>query len=218
MSRKFQTLPALLSLLVVSPITFAGGQGKDRIPNNLEQEVFAYNYAQVPANSLERAKREAARVFHQAGVEIIWRDCPLSTADDAQMVACESSIVRATLILRIVPRFEYVPGVTNKQTLGSSVGNLATVSFKWVQDEAASGIATPSEILGPAIAHELGHLLLGRPGHSPTGIMRPRWSRKDFQRSPLGVFSFTSEEADLLRAGVRTRAVAQAKAVTLSTR
>ncbi len=218
MSRKFHTFPALLSLLIISSIVFASGQGNGSNPYNLEQEVFAYNYAQVPANSLERAKHEAARIFRQAGVEVAWRDCPLHTTADSWNSACEQFIGPATLILRIVPRFEYVPGITNKQTLGSSVGNLATVSFQWVRDEAASGIATPSEILGPAIAHELGHLLLGRRGHSPIGIMRPRWSRQDFQRSPLGAFIFTAEEANLICAGVRSRAKGQADRVELSSK
>ncbi|MBZ5565416.1 MAG: hypothetical protein LAP13_23710 [Acidobacteriia bacterium] len=218
MSRRSQILPPLFSLWIVGSLAFAGSQGRDGDSNKLQQSVFVYNYAQVPANSLERAKREAARIFRQAGVEIVWRDCPLGTAEGSQNSACEQFIGPATLLLRIVPRFEYAPGITNKQTLGSSVGNLATVSFHWVKDEAASGIATPSEILGPAIAHELGHLLLGRRRHSPIGIMRPRWSRQDFQRSPLGAFIFTSEEANLICAGVRSRAQAQADKVELSSK
>ncbi len=202
MSRKFRKLPTLFSFFVAGSVALVGSQGKDRIPQNPEQTVFVYSYAQVPANSLDRAEREATRIFHQAGVEIAWRDCPLPTTADRRNPACEQFIGATTLIVRIVPRFKCVPGVTNKQTLGSSVGNLATVSFQWVQDEAASGIATPSEILGPAIAHELGHLLLRQAGHSRLGIMRPRWSREDFQRSPLGTFTFTPEQALSLRAEV----------------
>ena len=218
MSRKFRILPALFSLWISCSVALADSQRKGGNPYSLEQSVFVYNYAQVPANSLERAKREAARIFRQAGVEITWRDCPLAATPDQRNPACEQLIGPATLILRIVPQFEYVPGITNKLTLGSSVGNLATVSFRWVRDEAASGIATPSEILGPAIAHELGHLLLGRRGHSPIGIMRPRWTRQDFQRSPLGAFVFTSEDANLIRDGARTRAQGQTDTVELSSK
>ncbi len=216
MSRKFRVVLALLSFWMASSVALCGSQGKDGNPYKLEQSVFVYTYAEVPANSLERAKREAARIFRQAGVEIIWRDCPLPMSADSRNLPCEQFIGPATLILRIVPRFEYVPGMTNKQTLGSSVGNMATISYQWVKDEAASGVATPSEILGPAIAHELGHLLMARRGHSSAGIMRPRWSREDFQRSPLGAFTFSPGEADLIRAGTRLRALAQAGRVQLS--
>lgn len=209
MSRKFQTILSLISLLMVNSITYAGGQRKDSVPRNFEIEVFVYNYAQVPGNSLERAKREAARIFHHAGVELAWRNCPLEATTGSRDLPCEAQIGPTIPILRVIPRFEYAPGVANKQTLGSSVGNLATVSYQWVRDEAAKGIAAPSEILGPAVAHELGHLLLTQRGHAAVGIMRARWSREDFQRSPLGAFTFTREQADSLRSGARVRARAR---------
>ncbi len=71
MSRKFRTVLALLSFWMASSVALAGSQGKDGNPYKLEQSVFVYTYAQVPVNSLERAKREAARIFRQAGEEIV---------------------------------------------------------------------------------------------------------------------------------------------------
>ncbi len=200
----------MFSLLMAGSMALAGSQRKDSVPQYPAIEVFVYNYAQVPGNSLERAMREAARIFRQAGVELAWRDCPLAATTRSPDLPCERFIGPTNLVLRIVPRFEHVEGIANKQTLGSSVGNLATVSFQWVREESASGIATPSEILGPAVAHELGHLLLRARGHSAVGIMRARWGRADFQRSPLGAFTFTPGQADAIHAEARVRTQAQA--------
>jgi hypothetical protein len=216
MSWKPLTFPALFSILITGSVALAGSQGKDEVSQNLAITVFVYNYAQVPANSIERAEGEAGRIFRQIGVEIAWRDCPTTVTPGTQDSACEQFLDSASLIVRIVHRFQLVPGMTNKQTMGSSVGNLATVSYHWIQEQVASGVATPSEILGPAIAHELGHVLLGRRGHSRVGIMRAHWCPDDFQRYIPRAFAFTPEEAELILSRAKLRAAAQAGRVELS--
>ncbi len=206
MGRTAWIVTILICLLPISSVSLAAGQRPGGVAQNPEVTILVYNYAQVPGNSLTLAKREAGRVFRQAEIRTVWRDCPLEAA--SSIPTCEQLIGPTSLVLRIVTRFQTAPGLTNKQTLGSSLGNYAAVSYKWVQDEAASGVATPSEILGPAIAHEIGHLLLRQPGHSLVGVMRPKWSRDDFQRAPLGSFLFTPQQAEALRAGVAERSKA----------
>ena len=49
-------------------------------------------------------------------------------------------------------------------------------------------------LLGYAMAHELGHLLLGPDSHSTTGVMRP-----NFDGDPRLVPSFTRAEASAIR-------------------
>jgi hypothetical protein len=96
-----------------------------------------------------------------------------------------------------------------KGTMGFAVGDLASVSFRRVEEEAAEFGVQPYEVLGPAIAHELGHLLLG-PGHSHTGIMRAQWRREDYERAPRGAFNFPAEQAEQMRAEVKERGRQQA--------
>jgi hypothetical protein len=62
----------------------------------------------------------------------------------------------------------------------------------------------------PAVAHEIGHLLLGQQGHFPTGIMRERWQRRDYEAPPLGAFKFTPEQAEQVRTQVSERGRQQA--------
>jgi hypothetical protein len=50
-------------------------------------------------------------------------------------------------------------------------------------------------ILGHAMAHELGHLLLGTNSHSRDGLMRAQWNRGDLAEAARGNLLFSTEEA-----------------------
>src|SRR5262249_49154409 len=66
-------------------------------------------------------------------------------------------------------------------------------------------IATNSsegEVLGLAIAHEIGHLLLEQDGHTLNGLMRACWSTRELNEARL---HFTPRHARLLRAGLAQR-------------
>jgi hypothetical protein len=58
-------------------------------------------------------------------------------------------------------------------------------------------------ILGCAIAHELGHLLLGTNSHSGKGIMQRQWESNQFRQLMTGSLLFTTAQAQLMRAGAR---------------
>jgi hypothetical protein len=60
-------------------------------------------------------------------------------------------------------------------------------------------------ILGAAIAHELGHLLLGTNSHSPTGIMCGQWDRRFLRLALMGRQLFTPQQAEVIRAAVDRR-------------
>jgi hypothetical protein len=96
--------------------------------------------------------------------------------------------------------------------MGFAAGYLASVSMLRIREEAAEYGVQPNEVLGPAIAHEIGHLLLGQQGHSPTGIMRARWRREDYGTAPLGAFKFNPKQAVQIRAEVGRRVQEQGAA------
>ena len=62
-----------------------------------------------------------------------------------------------------------------------------------------------ARILGLAMAHEIGHLLLPFHSHSPRGIMRARWDRQDFQLATYGNLGFTPMQAELIRSEVQRK-------------
>jgi len=60
-------------------------------------------------------------------------------------------------------------------------------------------------ILGRVIAHELGHLLLGKNAHSAAGIMHARWRAQDLGLSRQAAMLFLPGEAKRIHAQVRAR-------------
>jgi hypothetical protein len=56
-------------------------------------------------------------------------------------------------------------------------------------------------LLGHAMAHEIGHVLLGTTEHSPEGIMKARWGKPDYQRAAMGFLEFSPSQ----RAAIRKR-------------
>lgn len=70
---------------------------------------------------------------------------------------------------------------------------------------AASPVVTPW-LLGHVLAHEIVHVLQGVDAHSASGMMKPRWDKRDFdamQRAPL---PFTPEDLVLIDRGLEWRA------------
>ena len=81
----------------------------------------------------------------------------------------------------------------------------AGVLFDAIQDLAASRFTDPANLLGLAMAHEMGHLLLQSAAHSAAGIMRAQWLPKDLRDAEGGFLMFTREQDRLMRNEVRRR-------------
>ena len=58
-------------------------------------------------------------------------------------------------------------------------GEMATVFHEQVRSVARRSGVDNAELLGRALAHEIGHLLLRARAHSPTGLMRGVWSMEE---------------------------------------
>jgi hypothetical protein len=56
-----------------------------------------------------------------------------------------------------------------------------------------------SSVLGYAIAHEVGHLMLGTPEHSNFGLMKAVWSRSEANSLAIGRMDFDPYSAKILR-------------------
>jgi hypothetical protein len=74
-----------------------------------------------------------------------------------------------------------------------------------VKELARGTVETEPEILGHALAHEIGHLLLGSTAHDPTGIMHTDWSREDLHQMSWQYPFFSMQQAEVLRAEVLRR-------------
>ena len=58
------------------------------------------------------------------------------------------------------------------------------------------------EILAAAIAHEVGHLILGANAHSSRGVMYAHWGPEQFQLIGISELNFTRDQTKLLQARI----------------
>lgn len=152
-------------------------------------------YDTTDTNSADRtaAIRTASQIVAAAGIAIEWRDCTTSSAK----ADCQDTRPGRDLIVRIMPevtpsasfrgsalQLKSVPGgslqlgvaVINPETLA---GEMATIFHEEVRAVARQSGVDDAELLGRAVAHEVGHLLLRVREHSPSGIMRGAWSLEE---------------------------------------
>jgi predicted aspartyl protease len=81
----------------------------------------------------------------------------------------------------------------------------ASVSYDRIELEVHNTDASTAQILGYAIAHELGHMLLRTSHHSSVGIMIAKWGPVDLRRAAEGLLGFTPQQAEYMRAEIADR-------------
>jgi hypothetical protein len=160
--------------------------------------VTVYNYSAAPAVEVRRAEQEAAAVFQRSGIEVSWVNCPIDGP------ACGTKSKSAEVMLRIMGRR---PEGASAHPLGFAVsGGFATVYALEAYSVAKSGGVDGSVVLGIAIGHEIGHVLLtGLEAHSRNGIMQAQWGKKALRAAAQRALGFAPEEARKLRAEVVLR-------------
>jgi len=198
-------LPACASTL--SAQATAGCNGAADEPQAPVICVRVINTAQVDENTLSIALDRAGLIFRDADVRAAWLRCPARSSQTANLAEC-STINVSTLILRIT--CQPATGSVSRNALGFAVtaqgGSVyATVFRDWVSALAQSGRYPEAVLLGHAIAHELGHLLLNSSTHARYGLMAARWRDAELDRAAVGLLLFSPAEASCIRAEVLRR-------------
>jgi hypothetical protein len=158
--------------------------------------VNFFDDASVPKSVLDTAKREAARIFKTAHIEILWIDC--STTAVLPNSSCRKLNTATHLNVRIVPtgkgENEDVFGIAFLG--GDGIGTYTDVFYQSVKKLCPQARINPGILLGHVMAHELGHLLLGSRAHSPWGLMCGNWHAQELRRVEMGTLFFTPEQVD----------------------
>lgn len=159
--------------------------------------VSVFNSSPISPYTIERAESEAGRILLYVGVEVIWLNCPQDTLREASLGRCTEASFPLHLHLRIVR----VSRGLNASTVGISFsaedgqGCYADLFYQPIQQLKEETHVSASVILGHAMAHELGHLLLGTNSHSPSGLMRAHWTREDLTNASKGNLQFSREQS-----------------------
>jgi len=181
--------------------------------------IHVRNYARVAPKTLAEAEEVATAIFREAGIDAQWAETDVAAVNDQENFAGHSTYSLADIQLSILPReMSDRLGLPNS-VMGVVPGTDAQIAY--VFDGKAEALfhtmlsaymtgridrrVSESQILGHAIAHELGHLLLNLQGHSPDGIMRGEWGLTDLRNAADRMLRFTPQQAEVLRADVRRR-------------
>jgi len=198
--------------------TAANGRAK-RDSESITITLRVYDYVRMNRPALLAAEGEAAAILAQAGLEARWVDCSTSEAELDHYPDCRSAWKANDFVLRLLPNSMVEPRAKWQEALGftpecDAVGTCTTSIFHdRVICMAEGANATLAVLLGRAMAHEIGHLLLGANSHSRTGIMRASWSGRDLSLDGRPYLLFTPEQSRQMKTRLAERAHAwQAKA------
>jgi hypothetical protein len=124
---------------------------------------------------------------------------------------CQAPLASNELVARILPAGT-AEGRTYLITLGDALvdvetgsGSIATVSTDRVRTMAQGAGADVAQLLGRAMAHEIGHLLLGTTQHASQGPMRASWSGADHRRDLKTDWLFGTREGQAMRSAIANR-------------
>jgi hypothetical protein len=171
--------------------------------------VRLYEGEAPPAAEIESALRETQAIFAEAGFALQWSVC---RPDAAATDRCALPLGGAELAVRLVtapepPSFARVlPLGYSLVDGGTQAGSLATIYLNRVRWLASASTIDLATLLGRAIAHEIGHLLLGTTDHGAIGVMRAIWSREALRNSRPREWLFSRQQALQMRAAVAARA------------
>ena len=183
--------------------------------------IHVVNYAGVAPKTLTEAEEVATGIFRKAGVETRWADTVLSAENDQENSAGDAAPTLADIQLSIFPRemsdriglasdaMGLAPGTgSDRRIVYVFDSTVETLFWRLVRAHCSGRMGRPvskAQILGRAIAHEVGHLLLNQQLHSAHGIMRGGWGVAEMRDATYGKLLFTPQQAEVLRADVRRR-------------
>jgi hypothetical protein len=164
------------------------------------------------------AVETAAAIVNETGIGVDWLDCRAS----APPQACTTPRGPRDFVVRLTPRFTAGAAASGEAVragergsdlvLGVAVvdkathaGALATIFLEHVAIVASRVNVDRSSLLGRVIAHEIGHLLRGKEGHSSTGLMREVWTGEELGLDRRGDWSFDLPGQQEMRAAIARR-------------
>ena len=170
-------------------------------------EVHVINLTEATPGTITSAEAEAGRILRDAGLKVVWLNCPREQAVPDPADRCQQPFGPANVFLRVLSD-QTKKGFQDTIFGFAVLPALASVYYGSAVDLARAfrteGMDVPT-ILGGAMAHEIGHLLLGLDSHSPIGIMQAHWGRKQVRELLKRNLLFTGEQSRQIRAEWQTR-------------
>jgi hypothetical protein len=165
--------------------------------------VRTYDTFGVSPSERETATTTAREILRDVAVDVIWRNCAVAAVEPA----CDAPLAPRELSVQFVRS----PDAETWAVLGNSLvdvsnqgGSLCRIFVDRVHNLAASAGVDRGTLLGRAMAHEVGHLLLGTNEHSRYGLMRPRWNAAELTRDGVD-WTVSRAQGKRMRRGLAAR-------------
>ncbi len=189
-----------LLLVALASLTLTTANAQNRI------SVRLYNLSGIAPEMLDRATREASRIFAQANVDVIWTPGDpeadeAHTTDQSAAAANRDARVRPYLVVRVGRglAFHVPSGALGISLPHAQFGVSATIFQERVESMCQGAGQDFALMLGHAIAHEIGHVTLASDAHAPNGIMRAHWGKAELDQASSGHLGFTSQQGTEIR-------------------
>jgi len=169
-----------------------------------------------PPVIVQSMQNEAAKIWRHYGIEIQSPSspggvpCPFILGSFDVLVEDRPSSPRHTSASPVLGRTRVVPAridcvgiyvdYDEIQSLIESVGQSQLLTLTGHPDVGPGDIG---RALGRVLAHEIGHVVLGAPGHQPFGLMRRAFAPADLIRASRWAYTLSKKEVE--RLGLRER-------------
>ena len=178
-------------------------------PANLTVRI--YNNVGILPHDLRVATSEAEAILQAAGIKVSLVECWHREAEPSTAPPdCRQAPTGRALTLRL-------PSAASSRStkmvsmgyslvqVGDAAPFLATVYTDRVMTVARDAEVDPHRLLGRAIAHEIGHLLLNTTHHANGGLMRERWTRDELRKNDPLDWEFRDQDTRVMRGAVSAR-------------
>lgn len=168
----------------------------------LQLTVRLHHYAEVPAKTLKTATDKASRVYRQAGIRIVWVNCSATLTADQDNPVCGQTLDPAHVVVNILPESMAKEMKLRRSIFGLAAvpqkggfAQIASIFYDRLGNFVQSAGNRPAAILGAMLAHEIGHLLLGKGSHSTQGLMVCPWRQEQIRAAERGGLMLSREES-----------------------
>lgn len=182
---------------------FASTHAADPIPTI---RIAVLNFTEATPQTIAAAEREAGRILGDAGLNVVWVNCPPGDTAVDPTDPCQQRPGPSHIFVRVLgqTRQGFQDSIYGFAVLPALASAYYGSAVQLARDYRAEMIDLPT-ILGCVMAHEIGHLLLGSNSHSATGIMQAHWGRKQVRDLMMGTFLFTPQQSKVIRAEGQAR-------------
>jgi hypothetical protein len=159
--------------------------------------VRLYDNAGILASELASALRTTHDIMRRADLIVDWVQCR-ARRDGLVPAVCDQPLSSSDVVVRLIEGSDKETG--ERRALGYSlfdsngISGFATVYVDRVDWLARRAQYPRAPLLGRAIAHEIGHLLLRSNAHTEGGLMREVWTAEQVVRNRREDWMFSPDQ------------------------